>query len=85
MQGQKKGGGELGMEGGGKCQISARNKEIHSGPENISAKEKQDLWLLNKLIQTKRNVQVGSGGAEGKNSYTNEGDRVLRGSQVQEL
>lgn len=71
--------------GGGRCHISARNMEIHSGLEDINAIEKQDLPLLNELIQTKRNVQVGSGGAEGKNSYTHEGDRALRGSQEQEL
>lgn len=47
--------------GGGERHVSARNKEVHSGPEDVSAKEKQALRLLHKPIPTKRSVQVGSG------------------------
>lgn len=50
-----------GRRRGGERHISARNKEVHSGPEDVSAKEKQALRLLHKPIPTKRSVQVGSG------------------------
>lgn len=50
-----------GRRRGGERHVSARNKEVHSGPEDVSAKEKQALRLLHKPIPTKRSVQVGSG------------------------